>query len=141
MKRFFLFLFAALLALSCTETQPKEYHSDWTRNSVVYEMNVRQLTPEGTFAAAAGQLPRLKELGVDIVWLMPIHPIGVLERKGTLGSYYAPKDYLDVNPEYGTIADFDAFLETAHSLGLKVILDWVANHTSPDSKWAEEHPD
>ena len=141
MKRIFLFLFTIFLAVSCTETQPKEYHSDWTRNSVVYEMNVRQLTPEGTFAAAAGQLPRLKELGVDIVWLMPIHPIGVVERKGTLGSYYSPKDYLDVNPDYGTIADFDAFLGTAHSLGLKVILDWVANHTSPDSKWAEEHPD
>lgn len=137
MKRTILALCAVLLmAASCNkapELQPLE-------NCVVYEMNLRQYTPEGTFAAAQAQLPRLKELGIDIVWLMPIHPIGVEGRKGTLGSYYSVKDYCDVNPEYGTIADFDNFLAEAHRLGLRVIIDWVANHTSPDAKWVNEAP-
>lgn len=131
-----------LCILSCTGPSGEQVgHVDWSYGSTVYEMNVRQITPEGTFASAAAQLPRLKENGVDIIWLMPIHPIGEKERKGTLGSYYAPRDYCAVNPEFGTLADFDAFLAAAHNLGFKVILDWVANHTSPDSKWAEEHPD
>ena len=103
-------------------------------------MNIRQYTPEGTFAAAQQQLPRLKELGVDIVWLMPIYPIGVEGRKGTLGSYYAIKDYCDINPEFGTLADFDSFLDEAHRLGLRVVIDWVANHTSPDAKWVTGAP-
>lgn len=141
MKRILILICAAVLAVCCTPKAQEGAHTDWSYNSVVYEMNVRQLTPEGTFAAAAEQLPRLRELGVDIVWLMPIHPIGVLERKGTLGSYYAPRDYREVNPEFGTLEDFDAFVSKAHSLGLKVILDWVANHTSPDSVWAQEHPE
>ena len=143
MKRILLLLAAALTLVCCknSETEQSSFHSDWTYDSVVYEMNVRQMTPEGTFEAAAGRLPMLKDLGVDIVWLMPVHPIGVLERKGTLGSYYAPKDYRAINPEYGTMEDFQAFLDRAHELGLKVILDWVANHTSPDSEWAEKHPD
>lgn len=141
MKRILILAILALAALGCTRQQTGQTDAADFRSSVIYEMNVRQITPEGTFAAAAGQLPRLKELGVDIVWLMPIHPIGILERKGSLGSYYAPRDYRDVNPEYGTLEDFDAFLKTAHDLGLKVVLDWVANHTSPDSIWAQEHPD
>lgn len=128
----------AMISLSCGKN---EVVSSGYENNVVYEMNVRQLTPEGTFAAAAEKLPMLKSIGVDIVWLMPIHPIGVLERKGTLGSYYSPKDYRAVNPEYGTLEDFDAFVAKAHSLGLKVIIDWVANHTSPDSEWAVSHPE
>ena len=103
-------------------------------------MNVRQYTPEGTFAAAQQQLPRLKDLGVDIVWLMPIYPIGIEGRKGTLGSYYAIKDYCDINPEFGTLADFDSFLAEAHRLGLRVVIDWVANHTSPDAKWVTGSP-
>ena len=141
MKRSLILISFILLALAaCKKTEVND-HVDWSYNSVVYEMNVRQLTPEGTFDAAAAQLPRLKELGVDIVWLMPIHPIGILERKGSLGSYYAPKDYREVNPEYGSLEDFDEFVAEAHKLGLKVLLDWVANHTSPDSRWAVEHPD
>ena len=111
---------------------------DWTADAVVYELNTRQATAEGTLAAAEKKLPELKELGVDVVWLMPIYPIGVEGRKGTLGSYYAIKDYCDVNPEFGTLEDFDRFVETAHGLGLKVILDWVANHTSPDHPWVTE---
>ena len=104
-------------------------------NSVVYELNIRQATEEGTFAAAEKYLPELKAMGVDIVWLMPISPIGVEARKGSLGSYYSIIDYKAINPEFGTMKDFDHFLATAHSLGLKVIIDWVANHTSRDAKW------
>ena len=104
-------------------------------NSVVYELNIRQATAEGTFAAAEKYLPELKAMGVDIVWLMPISPIGVNGRKGTLGSYYSIIDYKAINPEFGTIKDFKKFLATAHELGLKVIIDWVANHTSRDAKW------
>ncbi|MGM9794576.1 MAG: alpha-amylase family glycosyl hydrolase, partial [Candidatus Cryptobacteroides sp.] len=103
-------------------------------------MNVRQYTAEGNFQAAAKQLPRLKELGVDIVWLMPIYEIGQKERKGSLGSYYAIRDYTSVNPEFGDYADFDHFVSEAHALGLKVILDFVANHTSPDCPWVSEKP-
>lgn len=138
--KYFFFLAAAVLVMSCN-AEKQGTHEEWTLGSTVYEMNVRQLTPEGTFAAAAEQLPRLKDNGVDIVWVMPMFPIGVKERKGTLGSYYSVRDYCAVNPEFGTIEDFDAFLAEAHRLGLKVILDWVANHTAPDSKWAVEHPD
>lgn len=142
MKKLLVFVLPLLFAVSCSRPADETpSRAEWIYNSVVYEMNVRQLTPEGTFRAAAGELPMLKEIGVDIVWLMPVHPIGVLERKGTLGSYYAPKNYKEVNPEFGTLEDFDFFLKTAHDLGLKVILDWVANHTSPDSEWAVSHPD
>ena len=107
-------------------------------NSVVYELNIRQATKEGTFAAAEKYLPELKAMGVDIVWLMPISPIGVDGRKGTLGSYYSIIDYKAINPEFGTMEDFDSFLNTAHDLGLKVIIDWVANHTSRDANWWKE---
>lgn len=135
-------LSAAALS-SCAPKQdaaPAGLHPDWAYNSVIYEMNVRQYTPEGTFDAAAQQLPRLKRLGVDVIWLMPVYPIGVEERKGTLGSYYAISDYCAINPEFGTMADFDSFLSKAHGMGFKVILDWVANHTSPDAVWESEKP-
>lgn len=147
MKRFFsvLALVGALCGLvmsSCTSAPeaPKSAHPDWVYSSVVYEMNVRQQSAEGTFAAAEERLPFLKELGVDVIWLMPIHPIGVKGRKGTLGSYYAIKDYREINPEFGTMADFERFLSKAHELGFKVILDYVANHTSPDAAWVTEKP-
>ena len=130
-----------MVLVACgTRPQQPAAHPDWSYNSVVYEMNVRQYTPEGTLAAAARHLPRLRELGVDVVWLMPVYPIGIKERKGTLGSYYAISDYEAVNPEFGTLEDFDRFLAEAHRLGLRVILDWVANHTSPDARWIEERP-
>jgi alpha-amylase len=131
-------LAAAFLTLAaCTGKGP---HAAWTYDSVVYEMNVRQYTPEGTFAAAEGQLARLKRLGVDVIWLMPIYPIGELQRKGTLGSYYAVRDYCAVNPEFGTMADFEHFLKAAKGQGFRVILDWVANHTSPDAVWINGEP-
>ena len=136
MKKTIIAICAALMALSCAQAPAPQQQP--LENSVVYEMNVRQYTPEGTFAAAQQELPRLAELGVDIVWLMPIYPIGVDGRKGTLGSYYAVRDYCAVNPEFGTLEDFDNFVAEAHRLGLRVVIDWVANHTSPDAVWTTE---
>lgn len=115
---------------------------EWSKNATIYEVNIRQFTNDGTFKAFEAHLPRLKAMGVDILWLMPIHPIGVKNRKGTLGSYYAIQDYTAVNPEFGTKDDFQSLVNAAHKNGLKIIIDWVANHTSPDSKWvAEGHTD
>ena len=116
-------------------------HPEWTRSATIYQINQRHFTPEGTFRAAEAHLPRLRELGVDIVWLMPVHPIGEQNRKGVLGSPYAVKDYLSVNPEFGTLEDLRHFVATAHDLGLHVILDWVANHTAWDNPLVTEHPD
>ena len=137
MKRIVLLLAIIAAAVACGDKGKKATveTGDWTEDAVIYELNIRQATAEGTLAAAEAKLPELKELGADVVWLMPLYPIGVEGRKGTLGSYYAIKDYCDVNPEFGTLADFDHFLEAAHNQGLKVIIDWVANHTSPDHPW------
>jgi 1,4-alpha-glucan branching enzyme len=118
-----------------TLTQP-----EWSRNAIIYEVNLRQYTPSASVTEFASHLPRLKELGVDILWFMPIHPISELNRKGELGSYYAVKDYKAFNPEFGTMEDFDHFVETAHSLDMKVLLDWVANHTARDAKWLQTQP-
>lgn len=115
-----------------------EFHPAWSRNAVIYEVNVRQYTPEGTFAALQQHLPRLKNLGVDILWLMPVQPIGKTSRKGSLGSYYSISDYTAINPEHGTEADFKAFVNAAHRQGMKVILDWVPNHTAFDHAWTVE---
>ena len=115
-------------------------HPSWTYNTVIYEVNTRQFSPEGTFAGVEAQLPRLKDLGVDILWFMPIYEIGEVERKGSLGSYYAISDYTKVNPEFGTMADFESLLGKAHELGFKVILDWVANQTAPDNVWMTTKP-
>lgn len=117
------------------------HHPEWTKNATIYELNTRQFSAEGTFRAAEKQLPRLKALGVDIVWLMPVNPIGEQNRKGTLGSPYSVRDYYGVNPEFGTLADLKHFVATAHSLRLHVILDWVANHTAWDNPMAQAHPD
>ena len=115
-------------------------HADWSRQASIYEVNVRQYTAEGSLQAVAAHLPRLQKMGVDILWFMPIQPIGKLKRKGTLGSYYAIADYTAVNPELGTLADFKALVQQAHALGMKVILDWVANHTAWDHVWTRQHP-
>ena len=115
--------------------------AEWTYNATIYEVNIRQFTPEGTFAAFEEHLPRLKELGVKILWLMPIHPIGEVERKGTLGSYYSVKDYKGVNPEFGTFEDFKRLVDKIHALDMKIILDWVANHTSHDNHLVYQHPE
>ncbi|MEZ4920392.1 MAG: alpha-amylase family glycosyl hydrolase [Saprospiraceae bacterium] len=148
-----LLIFLSLVLAACT-TQPAEKTSDAVTEdfpahhfpeklagSTIYEVNIRQYTPEGTFAAFTDQLPRLKELGVDVLWLMPIHPISETNRKGTLGSYYAPSSYTDVNPEFGTLDEFKAMLAKAHEMGFYLILDWVPNHTGRDHHWIAEHPD
>jgi glycosidase len=114
---------------------------EWSKAATIYEANIRQGTPAGTFAAFAKELPRIRKLGIDIVWVMPVQPIGQKNRKGPLGSYYAIKDYRGFNPEFGTRADFAAFVAEAHKVGLKVVLDWVANHTAFDHAWITEHPD
>ena len=116
-------------------------HADWSRNAVIYEVNVRQFTPEGTFKAMENHLPRLKDLGVDILWFMPIHPISQDDRKGKLGSYYAVADYKGVNPEFGSLDDFREMVKAAHNLGMKVIIDWVPNHSGRDNAWVKNHPD
>ena len=112
-------------------------HPAFAYYGTIYELNTRQFTPEGTFRAAEAHLPELKDLGVEIIWFMPIQEIGVEGRKGTLGSYYAIKDYCSFNHEFGTREDFVSFVNRAHELGMKVILDWVANHTAPDSEWTK----
>jgi glycosidase len=114
---------------------------EWSNDATIYEVNIRQYTPEGTFAAFEKQLPRLKELGVEILWIMPINPISEKNRKGSLGSYYAAQDYKKVNPEFGTLDDFKALVAKSHELGFKVIVDWVANHTGWDNAWITKHPD
>lgn len=114
---------------------------DWVKNANIYEVNVRQYTKEGTFNAFTKQLPRLRNMGVDILWFMPIQPIGVDSRKGTLGSYYAIKDYTATNPEFGSLKDFKRLVDEAHKLGMKVVLDWVGNHTARDHDWVKKHPD
>ncbi len=124
-----------MLAGSCTPEKEREVHPPWSRNAVIYEVNVRQITKEGTFVAFQEMLPGLRDLGVDVLWFMPIHPIGVEGRKGTLGSYYSISDYGAVNPEFGTMEDFRNVVDKAHELGMKVILDWVAAHTSRDAVW------
>lgn len=126
-----------------TETTNERFvdHPEWSVNANIYEVNIRQYTPEGTFNAFAEHLPRLSEMGVKILWLMPIHPIGEEKRKGSLGSYYSVKDFKDVNPEFGTKDDFRNLVEKAHQLDMKVIIDWVANHTAWDAEWTKTNPE
>jgi cyclomaltodextrinase / maltogenic alpha-amylase / neopullulanase len=114
---------------------------DWMRHAVVYEINVRQFSAAGNFAAVTADLPRLRQLGVDVLWFMPIHPIGEQNRKGPLGSYYAVRDYLAVNPDFGSAADFHQLVDAAHAQGFRVLLDWVGNHTAWDNPLAREHPE
>lgn len=116
-------------------------HPGWSRAAVIYEVNVRQYTPEGTFAALERHLPRLDSLGVDILWIMPVQPIGKVNRKGPLGSYYSVANYTAIDSAYGTAADFRALVDDAHRRGMKVVLDWVANHTAFDNPWIAQHPD
>jgi alpha-amylase len=110
-------------------------------NSNIYEVNIRQYTNEGTFNAFSEHLPRLKDMGVEILWIMPIHPIGKLKRKGTLGSYYSISDFKAVNPEFGNEVDFKNLIAKVHDLGMKLIIDWVANHTAWDNVWTKTNPD
>ncbi len=171
MKKAILMLLAFTALFSCKENkkqeQPKQEKKEQViapvsnqamESAVIYEANIRQYSPEGTFNAFTQDIPQLKELGVKVIWLMPIYPISMKNRKATgelsvediedpkerekyLGSYYAISDYTDVNPEFGNFEDFEKLVATAHENGMYVILDWVANHTGWDHKWIEENPD
>ncbi len=123
-----------------TQNSPKAT-PDWFKNANVYEVNLRQYTPEGTFKAFEAHLPRLKKMGVDILWFMPITPISELKRKGTLGSYYAVKDFKGLNPEHGTAEDFKHLVKAIHDAGMYVMLDFVPNHSGWDNKLITEKPD
>ncbi len=152
-----LILFSACILLSCqsrtdaprpeSAASPAQEtrHPNWVKNANIYEVNVRQYTPEGTFEAFSAHLPRLKELGVDILWFMPIQPIGLKNRKtdneGDPGSYYSISDYTAVHPDLGTVDDFRQLVDKAHEMGMYVLLDWVANHTAFDHHWVAEHPE
>ena len=116
-------------------------HPAWIMQGNIYEVNVRQYTSEGTFNAFAKHLDRLKKMGVQTIWFMPINPISKVDRKGTLGSYYAVSDYTALNPEFGTMSDFKKIVQSIHKLGMKVIIDWVPNHTGGDHRWLREQPD
>ena len=114
---------------------------EWSNNLTIYEVNLRQYTPQGTLRAFREHLPRLKSLGVGILWFMPIQPIGAVSRKGTLGSYYSVQDYYGINPDFGTLDEFRSLVDEIHELDMYVILDWVANHTAWDNPMASEHPE
>jgi glycosidase len=113
----------------------------WLATTNIYEVNIRQYSNEGTFIAFAKELPRLKDMGVEVLWFMPVHPIGKMNRKGNSGSYYSISDFTAVNPEFGTAADFKNLIIQTHELGMKVIMDWVANHAAWDNTWTKVHPE
>jgi len=143
-----LLLSVSLLTLGCTESIEEDVqarnhieHPEWSKSANMYEVNIRQYTEEGTFKAFEEHIPRLKEMGVDILWLMPIHPIGEEKRKGELGSYYSIQDYKAVNPNFGTMKDFKDLVEATHKHDMKLFLDWVPNHTAWDHEWVDEHPE
>ena len=147
---FLVLLNACKLMKKEDETKPEKKQSsmlnrftpvEWAHNTNIYEVNVRQYTPAGTFNAFAQELPRLKAMGVKTLWFMPITPIAQKNKKGSLGSYYACSDYTSINPEFGTLDDFKNLVKQAHEMGFQVIIDWVANHTGWDHKWTTEHPD
>jgi len=116
-------------------------HPEWSYAAAIYEVNLRQYSPGGTFAEFEAHLPRLKKTGVGILWFMPIHPIGEVKRKGTLGSYYSVRDYYAVNPEFGTFEEFRALVDRIHAMGMHVLIDWVANHSAWDNPLTVEHPE
>jgi glycosidase len=141
-----LMLAASCLALAgCARAQapaPGTAHdTSWVSQSALYEVFVQDFSPEGTLRGVINGLERIEASGANVVWLMPIHPIGVKERKGTLGSPYAVKNYRAINPLYGTADDFRALVRAVHGRGMKLILDWVPDHTSMDHPWIREHPD
>jgi|APSaa5957512622_1039677.scaffolds.fasta_scaffold00879_9 alpha-amylase len=152
---FFSLIVSIIVLISCTNSNNKNAekninknknrtsmkHPEWSKNLSIYEVNLRQYSHAGTFNKFAEHLPRLKEMGVGILWLMPIQPIGELNRKGSLGSYYSIKDYLNVNPEFGTMEEFKQLVQKIHDLGMFVIIDWVANHTAWDNNLTADHRD
>lgn len=149
-------LFLLLILISCRAEKEKEveaafakvkatdtyfYSEETEESAVIYEVNIRQYSQEGTFQAFTKDIPILKHLGVQVLWVMPIFPISQTKRKGSLGSYYAVSDFTTVNPEFGTVKDVDAMITQAHAHDIAVILDWVPNHTGWDHTWITEHPE
>lgn len=139
------FLFSLICCKTTTvsksETSQIDGHPSWIMQSNIYEVNLRQYTPEGTLTAFAKHLDRLKAMGVETIWFMPLNPISQLGRKGSLGSYYAVSDYTALNPEFGTMEDFKKVVQAIHDKGMKVIIDWVPNHTGADHRWLKQQPD
>ena len=160
-KYFYLTLLLAACNASSSETEKlvdaSHSPSEWIQNSTIYEVNVRQYTSEGTFAAFETHLPKLKELGVDVLWFMPIQPIGKLNRKAVgdsfvsdfanpdynkyWGSPYSIQNYTETNPRYGTVEDFKRIIAKCHEMDIKVLLDWVGNHTAWDNEWITNNPE
>ncbi len=150
--KFYLAVFISVAMVHCTYTtaksQTKSEHSiykksvpEWTKNLTIYEVNLRQYSKSGSFKDFEKHLPQLKEMGVGILWFMPVNPIGVKNRKGTMGSYYSVSDYLGINPEHGTLQDFKDMVKKCHDMGFYVIIDWVANHTAWDNNLITSHPE
>jgi alpha-amylase len=142
---FTVFFISSSPTIDVAQVQNKEssVHPLWSEQSNIYEVNLRQYTASSSIKDFEKSLPRLKKMGVEILWFMPINPIGIEGRKMTssdLGSYYAVRDYEAVNPEFGTMTDWKHLVKFSHSMGFKVIIDWVSNHTSPDNPWVENHP-
>lgn len=144
MKRLIPLAIIATGIISCTakkNIKNMELPSEWKHNTNIYEVNLRQYAKEGTFKAFEKEMPRLKEMGVKTLWLMPITPIAEKNKKGSLGSQYAAQDYTSINSEFGTLEDFKHFVNEAHKMGFNVIIDWVANHTGWDHVWTKMHPE
>ncbi len=147
-NRVLFFFLAATFAAACTSnpaiqesTEAEAAFPEKIASGTIYEVNIRQHTPEGTINAFIEDLSRLKRLGVQVLWIMPVQPIGIKNRKGPLGSYYSIRDYTRVNEEFGTLEDFNKLVDKAHELGMYVILDWVPNHTAWDHPWVTAHPE
>ncbi len=144
---FYTLAILTLLATSCKDAKEvskplnEDGHPAWIMQGNIYEVNVRQYTTEGTLNAFAQHLDRLKEMGVQTLWFMPLNPISKVDRKGSLGSYYAVSDYTALNPEFGTMNDWKALVNAIHAKDMKVIIDWVPNHTGADHRWLKEQPD
>ena len=142
-------IIAGLIMVSCrqkpqepaTQVIEKPRVPDWHKNAVIYEVNLRHYLKDNTFKAFESQIPRLKEMGIDLLWFMPVNPISVKNRKGELGSPYSVADYYNTNPEYGTLEDFKHMVQAIHDAGMYIIIDWVPNHTGWDNPWITEHPD
>jgi len=136
-------LFMLIFSLVSCEKQIEltdNFSKETIKDGIIYEVNIRQYSESGTFNDFTKDIPKLKDLGVKVLWLMPIHPISKTKRKGTLGSYYSITNYKEVNPEFGNKDDFNNLIKTAHENNMYVILDWVANHTGWDHQWIENNP-
>lgn len=145
-KKLSLFFFMMFCNLSFAQQQKDIVvkHPEWSLQSNIYEVNLRQYSQSGSIKEFEKHLPRLRKMGVHILWFMPITPIGIEGRKMSateLGSYYAVRNYKGFNEEFGIMNDWKRFVKNAHSLGFKIITDWVANHSAPDNHWIKMHPD